>query len=188
MAPAVAVKLAAVAPAATVTEAGVVSRVLLSEMVTTVPPLGAAALSVTVQMLEAFEARLVGLQVRLESTTEGACRAMAAERELLPRVAVTVADCAVVMVPAVTVKLAEVAEAATVTEAGVVSRVLLSERVTTVPPLGAAALNLTVQVLEALEARLVGLQVRLESTTEDVCSAMATEAELLPRVAVTVAD
>ena len=44
-----------------------------------------------------------------------------------------------------TVKAAEVAPEATVTEAGVVSRLLLSETVTTVPPDGATELKPTVQ-------------------------------------------
>ena len=41
MVPAVAEKVAVVAPEATVAEDGTVSRVLLSESVTTVPPVGA---------------------------------------------------------------------------------------------------------------------------------------------------
>ena len=42
------------------------------------------------------------------------------------------------MVPAVTGKVAEVAPPATVTEAGVVSRALLSPKVTVAPPVEAA--------------------------------------------------
>jgi len=64
-----------------------------------------------------------------------------------------------VIVPAVTVKVAVVLEAATATEAGVVSRLLLSESVTVVLLVG-AALKVTVQVLLALEASEVGLQAR----------------------------
>jgi hypothetical protein len=51
----------------------------------------------------------------------------------------------------------------TVTEAGVVSRDELSETVTAVPPVGAAFERVTVQVLLALEPRLVGAQVKEES-------------------------
>ena len=49
------------------------------------------------------------------------------------------------MVPAVTVNAAEVAPAATVTEAGVVNSELLSDSVTVVPPVGAAWLSVTEQ-------------------------------------------
>jgi len=45
----VAVKLALVAPAATVTDAGIVNAELLSDRLTAVPPLGAAMDTVTVQ-------------------------------------------------------------------------------------------------------------------------------------------
>jgi hypothetical protein len=57
------VNVAVVAAAATVTEAGVVRTALLSEIVTAVPPVGAAFDSVTVQVLVPFEFRLVGEQV-----------------------------------------------------------------------------------------------------------------------------
>ena len=46
----VAVKLALVAPEATVTDEGTVTAVLLLERLTAWPPLGAAALSVAVQL------------------------------------------------------------------------------------------------------------------------------------------
>jgi hypothetical protein len=72
--------------------------------------------------------------------------------------AVTVAVCAEGIVPAVTVKVPVVAPAATVAEAGVVSRALLSDTVTTVPPAGAAFDNVTVQVAVEAEFKLVGLQ------------------------------
>jgi hypothetical protein len=49
-----------------------------------------------------------------------------------------VADWVVVRVPAVAAKVAEVAPAATVTEAGTVSEALLSARATTLPPVEAA--------------------------------------------------
>ena len=52
--PAVALKVAVVAPAATVTEAGTVSRALLLASVTLVPPVGAAWVTVTVQVLTAL--------------------------------------------------------------------------------------------------------------------------------------
>jgi len=57
-----------------------------------------------------------------------------------------VAVTALTMVPAVAVKLAELAPAGTVTEAGTPRRAELLERPTVMPPLGAAALKAAVQV------------------------------------------
>jgi hypothetical protein len=87
---AVALKLAAVAPAATVTEAGTVSSALLLASVTLAPPVGAVWVSVTVHALTAPWPRLVGLQDTPETRT-GAARAIVAVCELPPRVAVTAA-------------------------------------------------------------------------------------------------
>ena len=68
------------------------------------------------------------------------------------------------MVPAVTVNVAEVAPAPMVTDAGVVSNELLSDSVTVVLAV-AALLNVTVQVLAALEPRVVGVHASEESVT-----------------------
>ena len=81
MAAVVALKLADVAPAATLTEAGVVSTALLSERATLAPPAGAALVKVTVQVLEALGPRLLGVQAR-EDTNTGATSAMLALAEL----------------------------------------------------------------------------------------------------------
>ena len=62
-----------------------------------------------------------------------------------------------VTVPPVTVKVPVLAPAATVTEAGLVSAVLLSDSVTVEPPLGAAADNVTVHVALPPDPTLVGL-------------------------------
>ena len=86
---AVAPKIAVVAPAATVTDAGTVSKVSLLASVTFDPPAGAILLSVTVQVLTVPWLRLVGPQVRLDSST-GADRSIVAVFRLLPRVAVTI--------------------------------------------------------------------------------------------------
>jgi hypothetical protein len=67
---AVALKVAVVAPAATVTEGNTVSRPLLLTSVTLAPPVGAVWVSVTVQVLAALWPRLVGLQATPE--TDGA--------------------------------------------------------------------------------------------------------------------
>ena len=63
-----------------------------------------------------------------------------------PALADNVAVCAVVTVVAEAVNLALVAPAVTVTVAGTETAELLLDRLTVSPPLGAAALNATVQV------------------------------------------
>jgi hypothetical protein len=64
---AVAVKLAEVAPAGTVTEAGTGSAVLLEDSAMTLPPAGAAAVSVTVHVVDAPDIRLAGAQTSEEA-------------------------------------------------------------------------------------------------------------------------
>ena len=90
LAAAVALKVAVVAPAATLTEAGTVSELLLLASVTLALPVGAIWVSVTVHVLTALGPRLVGLHATLETRT-GAKRLIVAVCELLPKVAVTVA-------------------------------------------------------------------------------------------------
>jgi hypothetical protein len=87
---AVALNVAVVDPAATVTEVGTVSAALLLESVTADPPAGAACVKVTVQLLTALCPRLVGLQATPDTKT-GATRPIIAVCELPPSVAVTVA-------------------------------------------------------------------------------------------------
>lgn len=60
-------------------------------------------------------------------------------------------------VPAFAVKVLLLAPAATVTPVGIVSVVLLSESVTRDPLAGAVPVKVTVQVLLALDERVVGL-------------------------------
>ena len=78
----VALKVAAVAVAATVTDAGTVRVALVLVRVTVAPPVGDGCVSVTVQVLDAFCPRLVGLQTS-EETSTGATRLMAAFAEVL---------------------------------------------------------------------------------------------------------
>lgn len=123
------VKVVRVAPAPTVTEAGVVRAVLLSVRVTTWPPVGAAEVSVMVQVEVLPEVMEVGEQERRLGVARGVT-VMAAVLEALLAVAVTVTDVLAVTEAAETVKVAEVAPAPTVTEAGVVRAELLSASVT----------------------------------------------------------
>ena len=121
MAAVVTLTLPVVAPAATVTEAGTVSTVLVFVRVTAAPPVEAAFVSVTVQVLDAFGPKLAGHAN--EETSTGATRLIVAGAELLLYVAVTVAARLLLSVVVLALKLAVVAPAATVTEAGTVSAV-----------------------------------------------------------------
>ena len=69
------------------------------------------------------------------------------------------------MVVVVALKVAEVAAAETVAEAGTVRAELVFVRVTLAPPVGAGWVNVSVQVLEAFCPRLVGLQASEETRT-----------------------
>ena len=77
----VALKLPVVNPAPTVTDPGTVNANWLLLNATTAPPAGAPLLNVTVQLLEAFAPRLVGLHAN-EDTSTGT-RVMMAGAELL---------------------------------------------------------------------------------------------------------
>ena len=162
--PAVALKAAVVAPAATETEAGTVRAALLSEIETAKPPAGAAPVKVTVQAAEPPDEMEIGEQVRVERT--GRTERPIEDVAVVPfRVPVTTAVPLVVIVAAEATKVAVVAPAATVTEAGVVTKVLLSERATIAPPVGADASRRTVQVAEPLPTIEVGVQVNEDSPT-----------------------
>jgi len=69
------------------------------------------------------------------------------------------------MATVMAVKVADMAAAATVTDAGTVSVGLVLDRVTMAPPVGAAWVRVMVQVLEELGPTLVGLQAREETST-----------------------
>ena len=67
------------------------------------------------------------------------------------------------MAAVVALKVAEVAAAATVTDAGAVRLESLFARVTLAPPVGAGCVRVTVQVLEEFGPRLAGVQTREET-------------------------
>ena len=159
MVPAVALNVAVIEPAATVTDPATVNRTLLLESETTAPPLGAAFDSVTVQVLRAAVLRVVGAHAK-EVTRVGADRERVVFCEVPLYVAVTTAVWSEPMVPAVALNVAVVEPAATVTDPATVSRILLLESETTVPPLGAVFVSVTVHELVAPVLSVVGTQAR----------------------------
>jgi len=182
--PAVAVKLAVVAPAVTVTEAGTVSAALFEESPTEAPPVNAAEDNVTVQVVVAAEATELGEHDRPETAGGGGVTVTVAVA--LPfNVAVTVTVWLLATLPAVAVKFAVVAPAVTVTEAGTVSAALFEERPTADPPVDAARDRVTVQVEVEPDATEFGEQDKPE--TAGAGGVTVTEVVAVPfNVAVTV--
>ena len=139
------VNVAEVEPAGIVTVAGTVPAAVLPEVrATTNPPVGAALVIVTVPVEAVPPVTAVGLNVSPERV--GAVSARAAEA-LVPfteaeMLAVAFAPTATV----VTVKVAVVVPAATVTEAGTVAAALSDARLTVKPPTGALPVRVTVAV------------------------------------------
>jgi len=158
--PAVAVKEAVVAAAATVTLVGAVRLALLLVKLTAEPPVGAAPLKVTVQVLVPGPVNEAGLQARALTLKVTGATSEIAEVALAPlAVAVSVAVELVEIVPAVAVNVPVVAEAGMVIEAGAVSRALLLVMETVRPPVAAAALAVTMHALVAPEVKDVGVQI-----------------------------
>ena len=93
--------------------------------------MGAVLFIVTVQVLLPPKTRLDGLHSR-EATASAGDKVREAVCELLPSVAVTTAVWAPGTAPAVALKVAVVAAAATLTEPGTVSSALLEPRATAV--------------------------------------------------------
>ena len=157
-----AVKVPVVAAAATVIEAGTLSTGLELVRVTAAPPVGAGCVSVTVQVVEAFCPRLLGLQAS-EDTNTGITKDKVVVCCALFRLPVIVALWLVVNGPVVAVNVWVVNPAATVTVEGTVTLALLLLSPTVVPPAGAAALRVAVQVELDDGASVVGEQVTEES-------------------------
>ncbi len=157
----VTVKVAVVAPARTVTEVGTVaSEVLLEVRLTTLPPVGAATLRVTVPVEVVPPRTVVGLRLTEVARIGVTVRVAVLATALAVAVIVEVALVAVTSV--VIGNVAEVAPAATVTEAPTVATVvLLDVRVTTWPPVAAGMFRVTVPVEPTLPMTDVGLTVTL---------------------------
>ncbi len=181
----VALNVAVVAAAATVTDVGTVRVALVFVNATNAPPTGAACVNVTVQLLEAFCPRVVGLQTN-DDTSTGATRVIVAFAEPLLYVAVTVALWLVPIVVVVALNVADFAAAATVTDVGTVRAALVLVNATTAPPAGAGCDKIRVQALDVFCGRFVGLHISNE-TDPDVTRPIVAFAELLLYVAVTVA-
>ena len=157
MFPLLAANVAELTAAANMTDAGTLSKEFVLARAITAPPAGAGWDRLTVQLLDVFGPMLVGLQVREETSTDGV-RRMLVFAELPLYVAVIVALEFAPMAPAVAVNIAEVAEAATAADAGTVSAEFVFDKATLMPPLGAACVRTTVQVLEELELIAAGVQ------------------------------
>jgi len=156
------VNVAEVAPAATVTLAGrCVAVVLLLDRVTTAPPAGAGPVNLTVPVDEIPPTTEVGLTLRpLPVTPSVGAVTVKLDVLVAPYVPVIVAEALLTTGLVGMVKLAVVAPAATVTLAGTCATVaLLLDRVTTAPPAGAAAANVTVPVDEVPPTTEVGFTV-----------------------------
>jgi hypothetical protein len=136
---------------------------LLLESVTTAPPEGAAPFSVTVPVEPIPPVTLAGFTDTDESVAVATGVTVKVADRVVPYVPEIVDEVVVETEAVVTLKVALVKPAATVTLTGTwAAVVLLLERVTTAPPEGAAPLRLTVPV-ELLPPRtLVGFNVTEE--------------------------
>jgi hypothetical protein len=155
----VTVKVAVVAPAVTVTVAGTVAAaVLLLESVTrrwvVEPAAGAFSVIVAVEFATP-PTTVVGFKV-IDATCGGLSVSVAVFVTPL-RVAVMVTVVAAPTETLVTVNVALVAPAGTVTLAGVVVDALLSDNVTAAPPVGAGPSSVTVPVEEVPPVTVAGL-------------------------------
>jgi hypothetical protein len=154
----VAVKVAEAAAAGTVTEAATGSRALLLERETVAPPVGAALVRVTVQVLTAPEARLAGLHASEERVTGTTSEIVAVDRPL--REAVIVAVSLPIKLSAVATNVALLALAGIVSEEGTVRSGILEVMPTVAPPVPAVPLRVTLQVEEPAGLREPGPQLR----------------------------
>ena len=165
----VTVKVAELALAATVTLAGTVAAaVLLLLSVTTVPPEGAEPFNVTVPVEFALPpTTLVGFNVKDVNPVAAGFTVSVADAEPL-YVAVTTAVAEEVTVFEVTVNVADVALAATITDAGTVAAAVFPlESAIVTPPAGAALLSVTVAVEFAVPPiKLAGFSETDETTSE----------------------
>jgi hypothetical protein len=139
--------------------------VLLLVSVTTAPPVGAAAVNVTVPSELVPPVTLVGFKETEEIVTGIATglTVKGALALLVPKVAVMVTGVTVVTAVVVTENVAVACPAATVTLAGTAATgVLLLPSVTTNPPFGATPVSVTVPVDPVPPVTVVGLNETVE--------------------------
>jgi len=162
----VTVKVAVVAPAGTVTPlAGTLAAALLLESITCAPPAGAGPFSVTVPVDVPSGPPITLVGFRVSEDTIGGRTVSVAVCVPPPNDAemVTAVDVATALV--LSVKVAVVAPAGTVTLEGTLAAALLLESRTCAPHAGAGPLSVTVPVGEDVApVRLVGLKVSAEGT------------------------
>jgi hypothetical protein len=158
------VKVAVEDPAGTVTDAGTLATVVVLLVSVTTTASVATPDNVTVPVLFVPPLTLVGFKVSVETTRTGFTVMDAALATPL-RVPVIVKEDATVTVRVVTVKVAVVDPAATVTLAGTVPIVVDEDvSVTTAPPVGAALVNVTVPVTVLPPVTAETLVVRVAKT------------------------
>jgi len=179
------VKFAVVAPAETVTMDGVDATGSLENKPMEAPFGPAGPLRVTVPVEGVPPTTEVGASVRLTSAVGGVI-VRTAVAEAVPSLAVIVALVDVVTAVVVAVNDADVAPAATVTLGGTVALVLLEDKVTTDPPVGAGPFRLTVPVEGVPPTTEVGTSVTLASATDGVIVSVAVT-DAVPSLAVIVA-
>jgi hypothetical protein len=154
----VAVKVALLAPAGTVTELGTFRFGLLLLQETVSPPLGAGPLNLTVHSPDPGVITDAALQLSPVSTGCEGSSVRLKFSELLPKIAVSWTVAEAVTGAAETVNAALLAPACTITDPGTVRFGLLLFTKTAMPPFGAGPFKLTVQVLAAGAAKDPGVQ------------------------------
>ncbi len=176
---------AVAAPAATGTLAGTVSAALLLVSVTVIA-LAAALLSVTVQLDVCPDRMLPGVHATALNTAGADSVSVKLFDPPVAVAAVSSAVSSALTAAAVTVKAAVVAEAATGTLAGTAALALPLVSVTVMPPAGAAADIVTVQLAVPGAFTVAGAQLNVLTTGSGVT---VTDAVLVipPAAAVTVA-
>lgn len=148
------VKVAVIAPEATVTDAGTVVFVPLHDNTTTMPPAGAGPLSETVPLDAPPPVTVEG--DRLTEATATGLIVSVADWLVVPRVPVIVALTDVETAVEAMENVPNFAPATTVTDAGTVASELSEVRPTTVPPVGAGPFSWTVPVEESPPATIAG--------------------------------
>ena len=177
------VNVADVLPAGIVRVAGTVASWELLPRVTTMPPVGAAPVRVTVPVDDLPPTTLEGLSVSVAMLGGDIVRLVVTETPF--RVAVSLTDVEEATGVVFTVKVAVDLFAATVTEAGTVAELEPLDSFTTKPPVGARPLRVTVPVVDVPPATPAGLT--LTDTKTGGVIVRAADAEDDPKVALIVA-